>query len=89
MTPILDICLQQQFDLPNSPQEFLALQIARKLGDLKSVREYAILLEHFQEEIVVSAFRRTRARGILTKEGFLAAFRSVVGQEEEDEYADE
>ena len=88
MTSILDMCIEQQFDRPNSAQQFLALQIARKLGDLRAVREYAVLLEHFPEEIIVNAFRRARARGSLTKEGFLAAFRNIVGQEEE-EFANE
>jgi hypothetical protein len=84
MTSILDICLQQQFDRPKSPREFLALQIARRLNDLHGVREYAVLLEHFPEEIIVNAFHRARAGESLTKDGFLAAFRNIVGQLREE-----
>jgi hypothetical protein len=88
MTSILDICLEQQFRTPTNPREFLALQIARKLGDLDRARDYAVLLEHFPEHIVLSAFQRARARAKLTREGFLEAFQeatAVVREEEFDE----
>lgn len=84
MTSILDLCAEQRFDKPTSPREYLALQIARKLQDLENVRDYAILLEHFPEHIIIGAFHRARARGRLSRDGFLAAFREATATVEEE-----
>jgi hypothetical protein len=77
MTAILDRMLRAQALAPRNPLEYLALQIARKLSDLEHGREYAVLLEHFPEEIILHAFRRARSRNDLNREGFLSAFRSL------------
>jgi hypothetical protein len=77
MTAILDRMLRAQALAPRNPLEYLALQIARKLSDLEHAREYAVLLEHFPEEIILHAFRRARSRNVLNREGFLSAFRSL------------
>lgn len=84
MTSILDVCFDRQFRTPANPREYLALQIARKLGDLPRTREYAVLLEHFPEHRIVQAFRRTRARSLLSHDGFLAAFREFTAPVEEE-----
>lgn len=87
MTSILDICLAQQFRSPRSPREYLALQIARKLNDLARTREYAVLLEHFPEHIILGAFRRAQSRLQMDRDGFLSAFReATLAIPEEDAY---
>lgn len=84
MTSILDIYASQQFDRPGSQREYLALQIARRLGDLARVRDYIALLENFPEELIVGAFRAARATVPLSRNGFLAAFRSAVASSREE-----
>lgn len=84
MTSILDAYLDRRFHIPANPREYLALQIARKLGALLRTREYAVLLEHFPESAVIEAFRRARARSLLSHDGFLAAFREVTAPAEEE-----
>lgn len=86
MSSILDVYLDRQFHVPANPREYLALQIARKLGALLRTREYAVLLEHFPERAVVGAFRRARVRSLLSHDGFLAAFREVTAPAEEDTF---
>ena len=86
MTSILDrfVDAQRPF-IATSPQEYLALQIARKLSDVEHVKEYVVVLEHFPQETVVHAFRRAQARGNGHHEGFLAAFRELTLQPDEHE----
>jgi hypothetical protein len=86
MTSILDRFLDAQREfIATSPTEYLALQIARKLSELGHVREYAVLLENFPQEIIVHSFRRAQARGRAHHEGFLSAFRELTMQPDEYE----
>ena len=86
MTSILDrfIDAQQPF-VATSPQDYLALQIARKLSEIEHVKEYAALLEHFPQETVIHAFHRAKAKGIGHHDGFLFAFRELTLQPDEHE----
>lgn len=84
MSSILDVCLDRQFRIPANPREYLALQMARKLGNVPGTREYAVLLEHFPENRIVEAFGKARARSLLNHDGFLAAFREVTAPVEEE-----
>lgn len=86
MTSILDICIDRQFRTPANPRDYLALQIARKLGALNRTREYAVLLENFPESRVVEAFRRARSCSSLDHDGFLAAFREVTAPAQEEAF---
>lgn len=88
MMSVLDDCLRRQFRIPATPQEFLALQIARKLGALSHVQEYAVLLENFSEEVIVEAFRRAATSARLSREGFLASFREVIAKAHEQQPSD-
>ena len=86
MTSILDQFLDaQQSFIATNPQDYLALQIARKLSEFAHVREYVTLLEHFPQETIVHSFRRAQARGNGHHEGFLAAFRELTLQPDEYE----
>jgi hypothetical protein len=86
LTSILDRFLDaQQPFIATSSQEYLALQIARKLSELGHVKEYTALLEHFSQETVIHSFRRAQARGRGHHEGFLAAFRELTTQPDEHE----
>lgn len=86
MTSILDRFLdaQRPFSATN-PQEYLALQIARKLSEIEHVKEYAALLEHFPQDTIVHSFLRAQARGRGHHEGFVCAFRELTMQPDEYE----
>ena len=66
--------------VPHTPSQFLALQIARKLGTANQAREYAVLLEHYPERLIAMAFRACRDRGDPSHESFLQAFRAIIHQ---------
>jgi len=86
MTSILDRFLDAERPFSaTSPQEYLALQIARKLSALGHVKDYAALLEHFPQETVVQAFRRAKGRGSGQHDGFLNAFRELTIHPDEHE----
>ncbi len=87
MTAILDRVLDNQKQIPRTPHEYMALQIARKLSDMGHIREYRVLFENFPEENILLAFRRARSRNELNHEGFLSAFRSLTMNP--DEYPDD
>lgn len=79
MTNILErVAHSGQPFVPQSPSQFLALQIARKLGTIGQVREYAILLEHYPEKLIAKAFHACRERGDPSHDSFLQAFRAVI-----------
>jgi hypothetical protein len=81
MTNILERVAQSGQPLvPRSPSQFLALQIARKLGTIARAREYAILLEHYPEKIIAKAFHACYERGDPGHESFLQAFRAIIHQ---------
>jgi hypothetical protein len=86
MTSILDRFLDAQRPFnASTPQEFLALQIARKLSDMEHVKEYATLLEHFEQDKIIRAFQKARAHGRLHRDEFLSAFRKLATQPDEYE----
>jgi len=81
MTNILqEVARNGQPFVPHSPSQFLALQIARKLGALSRASEYAILLEHYPEKIIARSFHACCARGDPSHDSFLQAFRAIIHQ---------
>jgi hypothetical protein len=79
MTNILErVARTSQPFIPRSPSQFLALQIARKLGTVSRAREYAILLEHYPEKLIARAFHACCERGDPSHNSFLQAFRAII-----------
>ncbi len=58
---ILDKIPDQAGFVPNSLNEHFALQLARKLNDLKSIGRYVYLAEHFSQDHLLSVYRRALA----------------------------
>ncbi|MBA2679388.1 MAG: hypothetical protein H0U76_13440 [Ktedonobacteraceae bacterium] len=65
---------------PATPNEYVGLQIARKLSDLPHVREYVILLEHYPAELVIRAFQETAQGERPERDSFLFHFRKITNQ---------
>jgi len=65
---------------PGSPQEYLALQVARKLGDIPTFRQYLVLFEHYPEDLLLKVFRRCLESETLTGEHYMGAFRELTMQ---------
>lgn len=63
--------------IPSHPREYLALQVARKLGDVKTFRHYLILFEHYPEELLLNVLRRCRDEGALTGAHFMECLRQI------------
>jgi hypothetical protein len=81
MTHILDrVAEGSRPFVPITPIQFLALQIARRLSAHQHAREYAVLLEHYPERIILKALRLSVARGEHSHDSFLSAFRIVIHQ---------
>jgi hypothetical protein len=57
--------------MPTKPRDYLALQIARKLGSLDAFRHYLVLFEHYPEDLLVNIYRRCQSAGRLTGECFM------------------
>ena len=57
--------------MPTKPTDYLALQIARRLGNLDAFRHYLILFEHYPEDLLVNIYRRCQKAGKLTGECFM------------------
>jgi hypothetical protein len=82
MTNILDtVAERQKAGTPSSPREYLALQIARRLGDLAERRQYMVLFEHYPEELLIQAFRRCLKYESPSTTDFLRVLRELIGQE--------
>jgi len=62
---------------PSNTREYLALQIAKKLSDVQSVRHYAVLFEHHPEDRLVNIYRRCAREGRLTGKAFMGAFSKI------------
>jgi len=62
---------------PSKPSEYVALQIARKLGDESAFRHYLVLSEHYPENLILKAYHQCAREGRLTGEHFMATFRSL------------
>ena len=60
---------------PAKPREYVALQIAKKLGDASAVRHCAVLFEHHPEERLIAIYRRCAGAGRLTGEQFMSELR--------------
>ena len=81
MTNILErVAHSDQPFVPYTPSQFLALQIAQKLGATCRAREYAIFLEHYTEGLVIKAFHACWERGDPSHDSFLQAFRALTHQ---------
>ena len=48
---------------PATPQEFFALQLARKLGDAGRLRDYLGFVQHHSIDVLIRAYRRALKRG--------------------------
>lgn len=78
MTNILEKVAQSSGRFtPTNTQEYLALQIARRLSDLGAVRHYAVLFEHHSENLLLDIYRRCENRDQLTGEEFMKNLRSL------------
>ncbi|PYP90826.1 MAG: hypothetical protein DMG65_09970 [Candidatus Angelobacter sp. Gp1-AA117] len=62
---------------PAQPREYLALQIAKRLNDLQSVRHYAVLFEHHPEDRLIDIYRRCAKEGQFTGEAFMFQLREI------------
>jgi hypothetical protein len=62
---------------PSKPSEYLALQVARKLGDESSFRHYLVLFEHYPESLILKAYQQCAREGRSTGEHFMTTFRSL------------
>jgi hypothetical protein len=56
---------------PAKPRDYLALQMARRLGNLDAFRHYLILFEHYPEELLMNIYRHCQDAGRLTGECFM------------------
>jgi hypothetical protein len=81
MTNILDrVAESSRPFVPITPIQFLALQIARHVGALRHAREYAVLLEHYPERLILKVLRLCAERKDMSHDSFLAAFRATIHQ---------
>jgi hypothetical protein len=70
MSSILDqVNSQLQRFQPSSQTEYLALQFARRLDDLPTLRHYLVLFEHHSEEVLLRVLRECNQT--LTGENFM------------------
>ena len=56
---------------PTKPRDYVALQMARKLGNIDAFRHYLILFEHYPEDLLVNIYHRCHNAGRLTGECFM------------------
>lgn len=64
MTNILDrVAAERSSFRPETTREFLALQLARKLNDVASVRSYVVLFDTYPEEFLLSVYRSILDKG--------------------------
>lgn len=66
--------------IPENPAEYLALQVARKLGDLIAFRQYLVLFEHYPEDLLLRIFRRCSESETLTGEQYMRTLRELTLQ---------
>jgi len=62
---------------PSKTTEYIALQMARKLGDLQAFRHYIVLFEHYPEDLLLNVYRQSGNAGNRTGEHFMKALREV------------
>jgi hypothetical protein len=61
--------------IPSKPSEYLALQIARTLGDGTAFRHYLVLFERYPLELILKAYEQCAHDGRLTGDQFMSNFR--------------
>ncbi len=74
------IAKQSQYFTPASPTEYLALQVARKLGDVNAFRQYLVLFEHYPEDLLLTVFRQCAESETLTGAQYMRNFRELTLQ---------
>jgi chromosomal replication initiation ATPase DnaA len=81
MTDILNtMATQVNACIPNTPMEYLAIQMARRLNDLEHVRNYLVLFEHYPEELLIKIFRTALEQENPSGETFLSILRELTMQ---------
>ncbi len=82
MTNILNTFAEQTAEFtPNSPTQYLALQIARRLSDVDALRHYLVLFEHHPEDLLLRVYHRCCAQETLTGPDFMRTLRELTLQE--------
>ena len=74
MTILEQVAARHRFT-PTNPSEYLALQIARKLNDVASLRHYLVLFENSSEDFLLDVYRRCREAGMMSGEHFMSLVR--------------
>ena len=74
------VAKQSAHFIPTNPTEYLALQVARKLGDLAAFRQYLVLFEHYPEDLLLRVLRRCSESETLTGEQYMRTFRELTLQ---------
>ena len=78
MTNILErVATMSKRFTPSNSQEYLALQLARKLSDLEAVRHYAVLFENHPEHLLLNLYRKCQSANTLTGEQFMKNLRTL------------
>ena len=62
---------------PSNPREYLALQIAKRLNDVQTVRHYAVLFEHHPQDRLIEIYRRCAKEGRFSGEQFMSELREI------------
>lgn len=71
---------QDSHFIPSNPREYLALQVARKLGDVVAFRQYLVLFEHYPEELLLRVFKQCVEKANLSGEHYMRTFRELTLQ---------
>jgi hypothetical protein len=74
------VASQSAHFIPSNPTEYLALQVARKLGDIGAFRQYLVLFEHYPEDLLLRVFRRCSDSETLSGEQYMRTFRELTLQ---------
>jgi hypothetical protein len=81
MSNILNtVASQSAHFIPSNPTEYLALQVAKKLGDIGAFRQYLVLFEHYPEDLLLRIFRHCSESETLSGEHYMRAFRELTLQ---------
>jgi hypothetical protein len=82
MTNILNTVARQVGEfVPGNPNQYLVLQVARRLSDESALRHYLVLFEHHPEDLMLQVFRKCRADQKLTGIDYMRIFRELTMQE--------
>ncbi len=84
MTNIIEtIANRSNAFVPSTPREYLAVQLARKLNDVEAARHYAVLFEHYPEDVLLRIYRRCRSEAGLSGAEFMRKFRALTMSSDE------